>query len=223
MSPVDRGAKRTASVSDRISARFKELRKNLAEKDKHEGDDEKKPLSPNSPVFSTGEAATEEDVPSIPSKDKGKGKQVVPERTDSPTPMSPPLPQLNLPIPESKPTTPNIIILAGLSIPAQTLSALLTRASQEMPLRKVRFPILGEYNDCFSGEEFVEWLKENVEGFGGSLDRAEDAATELTERDGALRRIGELGNRFENSGEAYFQFRPKVNYLVLRASRFSGL
>ena len=87
------------------------------------------------------------------------------------------------------------LLLAGFSLPRQVVSRFLTRAAAELPLRKVRFPILGEYTDCFSGEEFVTWLKENVRVFEGSLDRAEDAAKELTERDGALRRIGELGKR----------------------------
>lgn len=82
----------------------------------------------------------------------------------------------------------------------------------------MRFPLLGEYPDCFTGEEFVAWLNENVQGFGGSLDRAEDAAKELTERDNLLRRIGEFGNQFEHSDEAFYQFRPKVRFFSLSLS-----
>ncbi|KIJ55243.1 hypothetical protein M422DRAFT_23852 [Sphaerobolus stellatus SS14] len=222
MNPTnDRGAKRTASVSERISARFKELRKNL---EKLPEGDEKKPASPNSPVFSAGgESTAAEDEPSfIPSKDKGKGKEIDPLlRSESPAPLSPP--GGNTALPEAEKTRPTLIVpkpgsplprppvvLAGLALPAEAVSQLLTRAAAELPLRPVRFPILGEYQECFSGEEFVTWLKDNVEGFGGSLDRAEDAAEDLTERDDVLRRIGELGNRFENSKDAYFQFRPKA-------------
>ena len=64
--------------------------------------------------------------------------------------------------------------------------------------------------DCFSGEDFVVWLVDHVQGLGGSLDRAEDAAKDLCERDGLMRRVGEFGNAFENSEEAFYQFRPKA-------------
>jgi hypothetical protein len=138
------------------------------------------------------------------SKDKGKGKEVpASPMMMSPRALSPPLPGVQqqptpiISIPKSNspmpPPPPAPLLLAGLSFPPQAVSQLLTRAASELPLRKVRFPILGEYTDCFSGEEFVTWLKENVHGFGGSLDRAEDAARELTERDDALRRLGEFG------------------------------
>lgn len=105
---------------------------------------------------------------------------------------------------------PEPMLLAGLSLPRQAISSLLTRAAAELPLRPVRFPLLGEYPDCFTGEEFVVWLNENVQGFGGSLDRAEDAAKDLTEREGLLRRVGEFGNMFESSDDAFYQFRPKA-------------
>jgi hypothetical protein len=89
---------------------------------------------------------------------------------------------------------------------------LLLRAATELKPRSIRFPLLGEYSDCFTGDEFVAWLNTNVSDFDGNLDRAEDAARELTERDGLLRRIGEFGNEFEHSDEAYYQFRPKVGF-----------
>lgn len=208
--------------------------------------DEKKGLSPVSPVFSAGKSDGENDyhedaTSMVVSKDKGKGKEVsMSPMVMSPQSLSLPLPELQHPtpvlsIPKSNspmpPPPPTPLLLAGLSFPPQAVSQLLTRAASELPLRKVRFPILGEYTDCFSGEEFVTWLKENVHGFGGSLDRAEDAAKELTERDGALRRIGEFGmhfcgsqfrlklmvlsgNRFENNKDAYFQFRSKVRVAI---------
>lgn len=235
MSPIDRPAKRTASVSERISQRFKELRKNPPQTDDHSS--EGKLLSPPSPVFSAGKSeAGEEEVFASINKDKGKGKEVSsPPQIESPAPLSPQALSTPLPILQQPgsliPRPPAPIVLAGLALSPRMVSQLMTRAASEMPLRNVRFPILGEYPDCFTGEELVTWLKENVEGFGGSLDRAEDAAVDLTEREGALRRIGELGkkylyelaafvnvksigNRFENSRDAYFQFRPKVKCLA---------
>jgi hypothetical protein len=104
---------------------------------------------------------------------------------------------------------------AGLAIMPSEVSQLLTRAAREMPLRPLRVPLMGEYSDCFTGEEFVAWLRDNVEGLGGSLDRAEEAARDMTERDNLLRRIGEFGNQFELSDDAFYQFRSKVGILVV--------
>lgn len=71
----------------------------------------------------------------------------------------------------------------------------------ELKLRSVRFPLLGEYPDYFTGEDFVAWLNANVPGFDGNLDRAEDAARGLTERGNLHRHIGEFGNEFEKAFE----------------------
>lgn len=109
------------------------------------------------------------------------------------------------------PPPPPPILLAGLALPPSAVSDLLKRAASDLPLRPVKFPIIGEYKDCFTGEEFATWLVDNVQGFGGSLDRAEDAAKDLCEREGVLRRVGEFGNAFENNEEAFYQFRPKVS------------
>lgn len=110
------------------------------------------------------------------------------------------------------------ILVGGLSLSPITISQLLARAATELPLRPVRFPLLGEYQDAFSGEEFVSWLQTKVEGFGGNLDRAEEAAKDLTEKEGLLRRLGELGNLFEDSDDAFYQFRPKVRPLLYTLS-----
>ena len=65
-----------------------------------------------------------------------------------------------------------------------------------------RLSLIGDANDtrlyCWRipmlhGRRFVTWLNWNVEGFDSSIDRVEQAAQELTERGGLLRRIGELG------------------------------
>jgi hypothetical protein len=160
--------------------------------------------------------AAEDEAEAVQKIDKGKGKAVdsPPLHTASPPPMSPPLPPAKLTVATSTSPIPPMpappIVIAGLSLPPSAISQLLTRAASELPLRPIRFPLLGEYRDCFTGEEFVTWLKENVHGFGGSLDRSEDAARDLTEREGLLRRIGEFGNQFEHSDDAFYQFRSKV-------------
>ncbi|KAG6328564.1 hypothetical protein ID866_10525, partial [Astraeus odoratus] len=143
-----------------------------------------------------------------PKLDKGKGKVV---ELPSPPQLSPPLPPAKVDsILPPVPTAPASIMMAGIAFPPSALSNLLTRAAAEMPLRPVRVPLLGEYPECFSGAEFVEWLDKNVPAFEGSLDLAEDAARDLTEKEGLLRHVGEFGNQFEHADDAYYQFRPKA-------------
>ncbi|GBE86582.1 predicted protein [Sparassis crispa] len=193
---------RQPTVTERISARFKEFR--LGTTTAPHTDDAQPEVQ--------FDADTEEKEKSTPRVDKGKGRAiegaVSPPSIASPPPLSPPLPKLVTdPVPPA-PAPP--MILAGISVPPADVSALLKRAKEELPLRAVRFPLLGEYQECFSGEEFATWLKENVESFGGDLDRAAFAARELTEKYKLLRRLGELGNDFENAPDAIYQFRSKA-------------
>ncbi|EIN06168.1 hypothetical protein PUNSTDRAFT_145491 [Punctularia strigosozonata HHB-11173 SS5] len=217
---------RTPSVSERIANRLKDIQRktaaNLAARE--DGDSAKDKEIDKLEMTPEMKASDDDKKPLLSKVDKGKGKATneeheippAPEETGSPPPLSPPLPPQKLsirpPPPGSPmpPLPPSPILVAGISLPPAAISALLTRAAAELPLRPVRFPLIGEYKDCFSGEEFVTWLNENVEAFGGSLDRAEDAAKDLAEREGLLRRVGEFGNMFENADDAFYQFRPKA-------------
>ncbi|KDR65726.1 hypothetical protein GALMADRAFT_260135 [Galerina marginata CBS 339.88] len=201
--PVDghrTAPQRTASVSERIAQRLKEIQKKSADALAQATSTEDPNASP--------ESIDEKPLPKV---DKGKGREIVEEPEDlaSPPPMSPMPPPKELPG-SNQSQMPQLILLAGLSMSPAAVSQLLTRAAAELPLRPVRFPLLGEYQDAFTGDEFVAWLRENVQGLGGSLDRAEEAAKDLTQREGLLRRLGELGNLFEDSEDAFFQFRPKA-------------
>jgi hypothetical protein len=195
---------RTETVSERIAQRFKDIQRKASGLVDGEPSDEKTHV-----LFSD-----EKETPQI---DKGKGKAVEGPSDNiintSPPSLSPQLPPASLIIKTSSspspPGPPEPILLAGLALPPAAVSDLLTRASSELKLQSIRFPIFGEYL-CFTGDEFVVWLKENVQGFGDSFDRAEQAARELTERDGLLRRIGDFGNTFEPSDDALYQFRPKA-------------
>lgn len=197
---------RTPSVSERIANRLKEIQKRsvgaLSTSDEVQRDT----------IFDDPSSLT--DIKLDDGKvDKGKGKAVEvdsPVRVASPPPLSPPLPPAKIVINTAETSHEEPILLAGLAFSRESIAQLLKRASTELNLRPVRFPLLGEYPDCFTGEEFVAWLNEKVPGFGGSLDRAEDAARELTEREGLLRRLGEFGNDFEHADDAFYQFRPKV-------------
>jgi len=58
-------------------------------------------------------------------------------------------------------------------------------------------------------EEIASWLNQNVARFCGTIDRTEQAAEEVTEPEGLLRRIGHFRNAFE-PGDAFYQFRSKA-------------
>ncbi|KAL4063091.1 hypothetical protein J3A83DRAFT_4297301 [Scleroderma citrinum] len=196
LAPRDtRTPQRSGTVSERISRRLKEIQRRAAGSISSTADSDTQ----------TEGTDTEMELPKV---DKGKGKAV---EISSPPPMSPPLPPAKLDTPLPQPSTdPSSIVMAGIAFPAAAISSLLTQAAAEMPLRPVHFPLLGEYPECFSGAEFVEWLNKHVPAFEGSLDLAEDAARDLAEREGLLRHVGEFGNQFVHADDAYYQFRPKA-------------
>lgn len=201
LAPRDaRTPQRSATVSERIAQRFKEI--------------QRKAVASTATTSDAASGAIDEKEEESPKVDKGKGKAVGESSPVlvSPPPMSPPLPPSKAEVTSSTaPPPPTPILLGGLSLPPSAVSSLLMRAAAELPLRPVRFPVIGEYPDCFSGAEFVEWLNKNVPGFGDNIDLAEEGARDLTERDDLLRRVGEFGNQFEHADDAYYQFRPKVS------------
>ncbi|KAG9312988.1 hypothetical protein JVU11DRAFT_6426 [Chiua virens] len=207
LAPRDvRPPQRSGTVSERIAQRFKEIQRRAV-------------ASASSVTASDAgsETTVEKEEEESPKVDKGKGKAIESSPSviaSSPPPMSPPLPPpkagVTSPKSSAAPLPPTPILVAGLSLPPPTVSALLTRAAAELPLRPIRFPLIGEYVDCFTGSEFVEWLNKNVPGFAGNIDLAEEGARDLTEREGLLRRVGEFGNQFEHADDVYYQFRSKA-------------
>ncbi|KAF8631927.1 hypothetical protein AX15_002180 [Amanita polypyramis BW_CC] len=188
--PADtRQASQPSSVSDRITQRLRDIHK--------------KSTSAFINATADGTLADPEQEP--PKVDKGKGKAVDVDEMASPAVMSPLPPKVDL-----APSALEPIVLGGIHFTPMTVTQLLIRAVSELPLRPVRFPLLGEYADAFTGEEFVTWLQENIKEFTSNIDLAEDAARVLTEQEGLLRRLGELGNQFEGSDDAFYQFRPKA-------------
>lgn len=194
-------------MSERITARLKEFRLTAAVGSQNDGTAQK-------PEVHFDADAEEKGTPKV---DKGKGRAIEDEGEilASPPPLSPPLPPAKLATNPVPPAPGPPVVVAGISFAAQELSDLLARAKKELPLRAVRFPLLGEYQDAFTGEEFTTWLRDNVDVLKGNLDRAEDAAKELTQKHGLLRRLGELGNDYENSDDAFYQFRPKVRHVYI--------
>ncbi|KAK8849456.1 hypothetical protein IAR55_004789 [Kwoniella newhampshirensis] len=178
------------------------------------------PPSPLQPVLaSPGGAAS----PSSPREER-----FIPPTDPDGKPMihslsGPTVPDKNLstsPLPDVPPAP---ILLSGLSLPAQGIKDLLQRfdaylltslapysdashtpstRSNAALVSRQRSTILGTYEKTFSGEEVVEWLKENVEGFGGDWERCVDAASELHKM-GYFSRIG-VGRGFDSGEDTYF-------------------
>ncbi|OSD03102.1 hypothetical protein PYCCODRAFT_1494927 [Trametes coccinea BRFM310] len=203
-----RAPQRQATMSERITQRLREFRLNAST--------QPQPHSKPDVQFDA-DAEEEKHVPKV---DKGKGRATdsgasTPRRVMSPPPMDlPPAAEKVAPPklatdPVPPPPLPPLDV-AGVQMTPGEVSALMKKAKAELPLRPVRFPLLGEYQDCFSGEEFASWLNQNVKAFNGDLDHSEVAARVLTEKYNLLRRLGELGNDFENADDAFYQFRPKA-------------
>ena len=191
---------RTPSVSERIVERLRALRPTQPPGQERPPD-----------IVFNHDDRKEEGEDKTPQLDKGKGRAVDSPVQMSPPPLEPSLPARKVSIDPLPPRPPIPILLAGIAFSPAALSALLKRAQQELPLRAIRLPIIGEYKDCFTGEELVNWLQKSVEAFGDSSELAEEAAKELTEDEGLLRRIGDLGNAFEPTDDAFYQIRPKVS------------
>jgi hypothetical protein len=221
MVPRDaRVPQRSATVTERISQRFREFQGRRNPPPPSKDDEVIFSASPHQrlrelPEESDGsETEKENSVPAKRKVDKGKAKAT--NGVASPPPLSLPprtQPEVSLNSPPTSTAAAIPIVLAGVAMQPGPLSAILSRASKDLARRSVRFPLLGEYTDCFTGAEFVVWLANHVPELKASddLDKAEDAARDLAEKEGLLRRIGELGNAFECTDDAYYQFRPKVN------------
>ncbi|KAI1796635.1 hypothetical protein LXA43DRAFT_1071262 [Ganoderma leucocontextum] len=205
-----RTPQRQATMSERITARLKEFRLNASTGVQQ------------APAKPEVQFDADEEEKSTPKVDKGKGRAsdvgsggATPQRMMSPPPLDPPMPPAKTVQPklETDPVPPPPLPpmdIAGVLMTPSEVTAMLKKAKEELHLRPVRFPLIGEYQDCFSGEEFASWLKDNVEAFNGNLDHAEIAGRVLTEKHNLLRRLGELGNDFENADDAFFQFRPRA-------------
>ena len=203
---------RQPTLSERVTQRLRGLGRSAASAI---GDN-----NPPAPPLQVFDAEAEKSPNLERRQEKGKGKATDADFIASPPPLSPPLPpQLSVTIsePESGGDTEagsQKVLLAGLPFTQRRISAFLSHAKAEMSIRPVKFPFLGEYQDCFTGEEFVAWLLENVPDLQKDLEIVVVAARELTEREDLLRRVGEFGNKFENTGDAFYQFRPKVLYVL---------
>ncbi|CDZ97766.1 Rho GTPase activation protein [Phaffia rhodozyma] len=82
------------------------------------------------------------------------------------------------------------LLLAGLPLSHFQLSQLVLKARVTIPNHPVRLPILGEYEHCFKGRDLVKFLASEVRKLAG---KEEDAAKELVESFGLIKRVGIAG------------------------------
>ncbi|RIA95799.1 hypothetical protein C1645_802830 [Glomus cerebriforme] len=101
-----------------------------------------------------------------------------------------------------------VIILGEQSFTEDEIMKFLLRMREEIHSQEVKFPILGVYDDVYSGENIVKWLQENHLS-ARTLREAEMIGQELADQ-GFLRLIGTYGNKFTGSPTAYFQWKAKA-------------
>ncbi|KAG8736397.1 hypothetical protein FRC12_017622, partial [Ceratobasidium sp. 428] len=104
--------------------------------------------------------ATTETTATETKVDKGKGRATTPPpEVASPPPMSPAMPP-KLEIPKQATPQPlSPILLAGLALSPAAVSALLLQASKELKTTTLKLPFIGDYKDCFTGADFVDFLR----------------------------------------------------------------
>ncbi|CAG8509634.1 2498_t:CDS:10 [Ambispora leptoticha] len=101
-----------------------------------------------------------------------------------------------------------IVIICGQTFTEEELMKLLARMRANLQPRELRIPILGLYNDLYTGEDIAKWLLNNNPGTR-TWREAENFGQELADQ-GFLRLIGAIGNAFIPSPSSYYQCQKKA-------------
>jgi hypothetical protein len=101
-----------------------------------------------------------------------------------------------------------VVVLGEQSFTEDEVMKFLSRMREEIPSREIKFPILGVYNDVYTGEDITKWLQENHLS-ARTWREAEMIGQELADQ-GFLRLVGAYGNKFSGSPSAYFQWKAKA-------------
>ncbi|CAG8515827.1 6638_t:CDS:2, partial [Scutellospora calospora] len=108
-------------------------------------------------------------------------------------------------MPQDPPLT---VILGNHSFSEEEIMSFFIKMRDEIPSTEIKIPILGVYNDAYSGEDITKWLMNNHVNAKTWQD-AEKIGQELADQ-GFLRHIGAIGNNFVSTPPAYFQFKSKT-------------
>lgn len=129
--------------------------------------------------------------------------------THTPSPPSstptPPPPSSSV---NSQPEDPITKIQLGNQImPQAELDGLVRRMRQEITMGDHRVPILGTYKNTSTGEDIAIWLQHNLPQCKDSPAMADVVGQQLIQPYNILRLIGQRGNKFTASSNAYYQWR----------------
>ena len=72
---------------------------------------------------------------------------------------------------------------------------------------------MGTTPDAHSGEDLVLWFRDNLDDLRGSISRSHEFCRQLSEELSILRLVGEIGNKFFDSSDAYYAWRPEAFHL----------
>lgn len=103
--------------------------------------------------------------------------------------------------------------IGGLVKHPKDWSIIFAKAKSQVPTTAVKVPLIGTTPDAHSGEDLVLWFRENLDELGGSLSRAHELCRQLSEELAVLRLVGEIGNKFFESSDAFYAWRPEAFHL----------
>jgi hypothetical protein len=82
---------------------------------------------------------------------------------------------------------------------------------QSIPIQDYRVPILGKYQNTSTGENIARWLQQHLPQCKDSPAMADVVGQQLIQPYGALRLVGQRGNKFIASPSSFYQWRGLAN------------
>ncbi|KAL0139254.1 hypothetical protein V8B55DRAFT_1449292 [Mucor lusitanicus] len=107
----------------------------------------------------------------------------------------------------SSPVTTMNVQLGNQVMPQSELDSLVRRMRQSITVNDHRVPILGTYKNTSTGEDIAIWLQQNLPQCKDSPAMADVVGQQLIQPYNILRLIGQRGNKFVASANAFYQWR----------------
>lgn len=107
----------------------------------------------------------------------------------------------------STPVTTMNVQLGNQVMPQSELDSLVRRMRQSITVNDHRVPILGTYKNTSTGEDIAIWLQQNLPQCKDSPAMADVVGQQLIQPYNILRLIGQRGNKFVASANAFYQWR----------------
>ncbi|KAH8926241.1 hypothetical protein BT69DRAFT_1259642 [Atractiella rhizophila] len=140
-------------------------------------------MVPNEKLFSDEEE--DDGVKRATKEEKGKGK----ERKEDEKPK-------------------DLLEIAGIVKTSEEWSHIFQNARDLVVKQDITVPLLGKYENVHSGEDLLHHFKENLIGLDDSVDKAYEFCRQLVEEMSILRLVGELGNKFYDTHENFYMWKP---------------